>query len=153
MLAQGIAADPISYNCLLKACAVAGDAPRAERIWVEMQQRTNHFSTFTPPTPHAYAHLMAVQRRAGDASRVLFLYDELRARGLRPALVHYSLAIRACAQDAGAPGQLERAMRVYEDMRQGGLRLDTRGLLALTRICEASGRPEVAARLRRERLE
>jgi pentatricopeptide repeat protein len=153
MLAQGIAADHISYGSLLKACAVAGDAPRAEKIFVEMQQRTNHFSTFTPPSPHAYAHLMAVQRRAGDASRVLFLYDELRARKLRPALVHYSLAIRACAQDAAAPGQLDLAMRIYEDMRQAGLRLDSRGLLALTRICQASGRPDVAARLRRERYE
>ena len=52
MVAAGIGPDAISYTCLLKACAVAGDHVRAERIWVEMQQRTNHYSTYTPPTPH-----------------------------------------------------------------------------------------------------
>ena len=37
---------------------MAGDAARAEAIWDEMHQRTNHFSTFTPPSAYTYKHLM-----------------------------------------------------------------------------------------------
>jgi pentatricopeptide repeat protein len=234
MLAAGIAPDAISYTSLLKACSVAGDAPRAERLWVEMQQRTNHFSTYVPPTPHAYAHLMAVQvrpppaappstrpspwpslrpslrphpgarrsgdlglqpspcarrpsafalrtppfpaaprlcapasaapstprsdraapppqRRAGNVDRVLELLAELRARRLAPATVHYSLALRACELHASLPDQLARALALFDELRAAGLCLDSRGLLALARICEAQGRPDLAAQMRQER--
>ena len=53
LCAAGLSPDAISYTCIIKACAMAGDAGRADRIHVEMQQRTNHFSTFTPPSAYA----------------------------------------------------------------------------------------------------
>ena len=48
-----------------QACAVAGDAEGAERVWSEMGQRTNHFSSYVPPSSHTYLHLMAAQARHG----------------------------------------------------------------------------------------
>ena len=99
----------------------------------------------------SYAHLMAVQRRAGNASRTLQLLEELRASGLTPSTVHYSLALRACEQHRELPNRLQRALALYSQMRSQGLRLDSRGLLAATRLCDAHGRPDLSARLRQER--
>ena len=46
---------------------------------------------------------------------------------------------------------LQRALALYSQMRAQGLRLDSRGLLAATRLCDAHGRPDLSARLRQER--
>ena len=98
MVAAGIKPDVISYTSLIKAHAVAGDAAGAESIFHEMEQRTNHFTTFTPPSSHTFAHLMAVQHRAGNATRVLLLLEDMRLRGLRPAIAHFSYALQASAE-------------------------------------------------------
>ena len=147
MRAAGIEPDTISYASLLKACSVSGDLVRAEKIWFEMQQRTNHFHTFTPPSSHAYAHLMAVNRRNGKMERVLNLYDEMHIRGIKLQTAHYSLALQACQE----VGEFPRALALYEEMRAAGLRIDSRGLLAIGRLCEVSGRPDIARRIRTER--
>ena len=97
MVAAGIKPDVISYTSLIKAHAVAGDAAGAEAIFHEMEQRTNHFTTFTPPSSHTFAHLMAVQLRAGNAGRVFLLLDDMRLRGLRPAVAHLSYATQVTA--------------------------------------------------------
>ena len=116
-----------------------------------MQQRTNHFSTYTPPSSHTYAHLMAVQRRAGNQARVLELLGQMSRPGhdrLRPSVVHYSLALQAVERYKKHPLSLTRAMRIYDEMRTHNLRLDSRGMLALTRVCEANGREDLARRVR-----
>ena len=97
MLAAGINPDAISFSSLIKACAVAGDSQRADSIFTEMQQRTNHFSTYTPPSSHTRpAHLMAVHRRAGQPERVLELLDEMsNSTDLKLRVVHFSLALQA----------------------------------------------------------
>ena len=164
MVAAGIPPDAISFSSLIKACAVAGDAERAEEMFREMQQRTNHFTTFTPPSSHTYAHLMAAHRRAGNPPRVLELLDEMSALEtveasdeasdvsvVQPSVVHFSLALQACERFKELPLTLERGMGIYRDLRARNLRLDSRGMLALSRICEAHGRADLAQRLRQER--
>jgi len=151
MLAAGITPDAISYTSLIKASAVAGDAAGAERIFHEMQQRTNHFTTFTEPSSYTFAHVMAVQRRAGNASRVFDLLDEMHARGVRPSYAHLSTALQACELYKFAPRSLQRVVQLYETMQRRGMRLDTRSLLAFDRVCKAHGREDLAVRARRER--
>lgn len=151
MAAAGIKPDVISYTSLLKACAVSGDVGRAERIFVEMQQRTNHFTTYSPPSSYTFAHLMSAQLRAGNSARVFALLEEMQERGLRPGHAHLSLALQACELEVADRESLSRALRLYEEMRVAGLRLDTRSLLSIDRLCKHHGRPDVAARLRQER--
>ena len=128
MLAAGINPDAISFSSLIKACAVAGDSQRADSIFTEMQQRTNHFSTYTPPSSHTYAHLMAVHRRAGQPERVLELLDEMsNSTDLKPRVVHFSLALQALSLWKDLPLSLPRAMKIYEITLKEGLRLDSRG--------------------------
>lgn len=63
-------ADQHHHRAVSLPSAVAGDTAGAERIFVEMQQRTNHFTTFTPPSSYTFAHLMAANRRAGGIFHV-----------------------------------------------------------------------------------
>ena len=152
MLAAGINPDAISFSSLIKACAVAGDSQRADSIFTEMQQRTNHFSTYTPPSSHTYAHLMAVHRRAGQPERVLELLDEMsNSTDLKPRVVHFSLALQALSLWKDLPLSLPRAMKIYEITLKEGLRLDSRGILAIKRICEAHGRGDLARKVRQQR--
>lgn len=153
MMRTGLTPDVISYTSLIKACVVRGDAARAESVFQEMQQRTNHFSTFTPPSERTFRHMMAVHLSAADATRVLELMFDLRSRGLTPSATHYSLALRACALPCVCelPNSLRRATELYEAMRSDGLRLDNRGLLALDRLYRSHGLFDIAQRVRRER--
>ena len=153
LCAAGLTPDAISYTCIIKACAVAGDAARAERIYLEMQQRTNHFSTYTPPSSHTYKHLMAVHAQAGAPLRTLELFNELRTRGLAPTHTHFALALTATTMDSALPDSLGRAQAIYKDMRAAGFRLDTRTLLALAVMCKAHGDAgeRFASQMRRER--
>ena len=155
MTRAGLTPDVISYTSLIKACAATGGegAARADEIFNEMQQRTNHVSTFTPPSERTFRHLMAVHLAANSTGRVLALLGELRAHGLAPSATHYSLALRACALPGvcALPESLLRATALYEQMRADGLRLDTHGLLALDRLCRQHKRHELAQRVRRER--
>ena len=155
MTRAGLTPDVISYTSLIKAWAATGGAgaARADEIFHEMQQRTNHFSTFTPPSERTFRHMMAVHLAANNTGRVLALLGELRSHGLAPSATHYSLALRACALPGvcALPESLQRATAIYEQMRADGLRLDTHGLLALDRLCRRHKRHELAQRARRER--
>ena len=82
-------------SVFFKACAAAGDASGAERVFGEMQQRDNHFVKYTAPDSRSFHHLMTVQMERGDAGRVLELAAEMRARGVARTEGHYELALRA----------------------------------------------------------
>eukprot|EP00908_Phaeocystis_cordata_P011054 Transcript_21896.p2 GENE.Transcript_21896~~Transcript_21896.p2 ORF type:complete len:232 (-),score=65.69 Transcript_21896:103-798(-) len=153
MMRTGLTPDVISYTSLIKACVVRGDAARADKVFQEMQQRTNHFSTFTPPSERTFRHMMAVHLAAADAARVLELMFDLRSRGLLPAATHYSFALRACALPGVCelPDSLRRATELYEAMRADGLRLDNCGLLGLDRLYRSHGRCDLAQRVRHDR--
>ena len=81
MTRAGLTPDVISYTSLIKAWAATGGAgaARADEIFHEMQQRTNHFSTFTPPSERTFRHMMAVHLAANNTGRVLALLGELRS--------------------------------------------------------------------------
>jgi len=151
MVAAGITPDVISYTSLIKAFAIVGDVEGAERTFAEMEQRTNHFTTFTSPSSYTFAHLMAVQRRAGNATRVFELLQAMGDRDLRPDVAHLSIALQSCEIYLDNPLSLTRALELHSAMRDNGMRLDTRSLLSLDRLCKRHGRPELAARLRQER--
>ena len=100
MTRAGLTPDVISYTSLIKAWAATGGAgaARADEIFHEMQQRTNHFSTFTPPTSYTYAHLMNVHERAGSAPDLITqLLADMISHHLDPAATHYLIALRAAA--------------------------------------------------------
>ena len=58
---------------------------------------------------------------------------------------------QACETFKESSQSLTRALELYEAMRLEGMRLDTRSLLAFDRLCQAHGRPDLAAKARGER--
>ena len=158
LCAAGIKPDVITYTCLIKACAVSEDldasqaADGAEQIYLEMQQKSNHFSTFIPPSVYTYKHLMAVHAHAGRPHRVLELFDEMQERGLKPTQTHYLIALGACSSHPHLPLSINRAVDIYRAMRErGGYRLDTRTLHELVEMFTMHGREDLASRVRSER--
>ena len=143
--------DAITYTCIIKACAVAGEPVRADQIYAEMQQKSNHFSTFIPPSEYTYKHLMSAHASARNPRRVLELFEEMGERGLAPTHQHYLLALEAVTQLPQLPLSIDRATQLYTSMRESGYRLDTKTLLALDQMCKLHGRCDLASRLRSER--
>jgi len=84
-------------------------------------------------------------------ARVLELYEEMGARDIPRGHTHYNYALQAIMHHDELPNAVSRAQVIYESMRASGHRLETRTLLALVRLCERHDRPDMAARLRRER--
>jgi pentatricopeptide repeat protein len=151
-IAHGEAASSSAFACAhLQACVKDGDSLRADRIYAEMQQRTNHFSTFIPPSALTYKHMMQVHMRAGSPSRVLELFHEMLKRGISPKRAHYATALSAVSYHLQLPQSVPRMLRIYVAMRKDGIRLETRTLLELEKMCRYHGRGDIARRLRRER--
>ena len=82
-------------------------------------------TSYTAPSAHSYAHIMSVQRKAGNVTRVLELLEEMVQQGLTPTTTHYSYALMACDQHREEPNSLPIALSVYEQMRARGLRRET----------------------------
>lgn len=67
MQEEGVLPDVITYTSLIKACsnsAAPGAVQLAEHYFSEMQQRSNHFSTYMEPTVYTYLQLMKAHLRA-----------------------------------------------------------------------------------------
>ena len=95
-LEHDLVPDVITYTSLIKACAVAtaeaatshgGATPdvgagrvwteTAERVFEDMQQRDNHFTSYVAPNAHTFEALMEACLAAGRAERALELLDEM----------------------------------------------------------------------------
>lgn len=81
------------------------------QIYVTMQQRTNHFSTFARPTEVTYAHLMMASVMAANFSRALEVWREQMVAGVAPGVRSTRAALAACA---GA-GNIDVALEVCHE--------------------------------------
>jgi len=94
---------------------------------------------------------MTANRKASNITRVLELLDEMQARGLSPTAAHFSTALQACEAFSHVPRALTLGLALYDKMVSRAVRLDNKGMLALTRLCEAQGEHQTARRIRQER--
>lgn len=78
------------------------------QIFLAMQQRTNHFSTFARPTEVTYAHLMKASVGVGKYERALELWEQLLSTGLTPGSRSSRAALSAC----WLAGDVEAALKV-----------------------------------------
>ncbi|CBN77833.1 conserved unknown protein [Ectocarpus siliculosus] len=145
----GLQPDAVTYTSLIKAAAraVPPRVEEAEEIFATMQQRTNHFSTFARPTEVTYAHLMRASVMAEDYGRALEIWRQQLSAGVAPGPRSTRAALAAC----GGAGDVDTALQVYDVMREGGIRPNSRALLDLVNLCRANGLQSVAARIMRER--
>jgi len=123
MQEDGMAPDIITYTSLIKACSInagAGTTELAEEIFSDMQQRTNHFSTYIAPTELTYQRLMQAHisnnMNTSDMDRVLELLSEMKSRGLEAGM-HSVTACRACIQVAVRRKDVSTAMKMLDGIR------------------------------------
>ena len=116
MQEDGIPPDVITYTSLIKACALQGDdgaTEIAEGLFLSMQQRTNHFSSYIEPTELTYSRLMQANLACGNIERVWQLFELMRIRSIFPSVYAY----RSCMNAATQAKDIERGFLVLSQLR------------------------------------
>jgi pentatricopeptide repeat protein len=111
MQADGLAPDVITYTSLIKACAstLGHEAvSTAEEIFETMQQRTNHFATYTEPNELTFKNLIQVYIEAAKVDQILntkriwMLLEDIFNRGLNPSISTLKYCMQAAIYDNDA---------------------------------------------------
>ena len=116
MQADGLAPDVITYTSLIKACgSILGHkaVSAAEEIFETMQQRTNHFATYTEPNELTFKNLIQVYIEAAKVNQILnteriwTLLDDILNRGLKPSVSTLKFCMQAAIYDNDADKALK----------------------------------------------
>lgn len=111
--------DVITYTSLIKACSISGSqgsVALAETLFQEMQQRTNHFSTYISPTEYTYLRLIQTHLACpeeADIARVWELLDLLLLQNSSPSVYTWRTAVQASVFQ----GDVARAVRLLQKIR------------------------------------
>lgn len=102
MREEGIEPNVITYTSLIKACSRKGGRDMidlAEHLFNEMQQPSNHFSSYIAPTSVTYQHLIqghfTVNSQEVNTKRILMLLDEMTVSKLNPSIKIYQYCLKA----------------------------------------------------------
>lgn len=112
--------DVITYTSLIKACSISGSrgsVALAETLFQEMQQRTNHFSSYISPTEYTYLRLMQTHLACPeetDIERVWELLDLLLLQNPSPSVYTWRTAVQA----AVFQGDMAKAVRTLQKIRE-----------------------------------
>ena len=143
--------DVITYTSLIKACSING-APGmvslAESLFQEMQQRTNHFSSYICPTEYTYLRLMQTHLACpeeGQIDRVWALADELLAHIPMPSKYTWRTCSQAAVQDGDVSKALEYLAKIRSSTEEG---YDEKTWAMVIDACNAKGRTSEAIALR-----
>lgn len=117
MQADGLSPDVITYTSLIKACGIKSGSKAvsaAEEIFETMQQRTNHFSTYTAPNELTFQNLIQVYIEASkndlelNTGRIWILLEDIFNRGLIPSMS----TLRLCMQAALYDDDSDKALKI-----------------------------------------
>ena len=145
--------DVITYTSLIKACSIngaPGTVSLAETLFQEMQQRTNHFSSYIEPTEYTYLRLMQTHlacAEEGEMERIWSLAQELLSHTPRPSRYTWRTCSQAALQDGDVARALEYVDRIRSSTKEG---YDDKTWAMVIDACETKGRREEAAALRAE---
>ena len=117
MQQQSLAPNVITYSAFLSACEKGKQSERAWEIFQEMQQRTNHFSSYISPTEYTYLRLMQTHLACPeetDIERVWELLDLLLLQNPSPSVYTWRTAVQA----AVFQGDMAKAVRTLQKIRE-----------------------------------
>jgi len=103
---SGIHADTIAFNCLMDACALAGDSDRALQVLGTMRGKGVKPDTVT------YTTFMKACLYDGELKRAFNVLEAMRADGVKPSTTSFSTMIDGCMK----LGRLDLAMELYDQM-------------------------------------
>ena len=116
--------DVITYTSLIKACGITlgpKAVAAAEEIFETMQQRTNHFSTYTEPNEITFKYLIQVHveaikydndndHKVMNTKRIWTLFDDIFNRGMIPSMS----TLKYCMQAALNTNDAEKALKIID---------------------------------------
>lgn len=144
--------DVITYTSLIKACSISGShgsVAIAENLFQEMQQRTNHFSTYISPTEYTYLRLIQThlaRPEEADINRVWQLLELLLQQNSSPSVYTWRTAVQA----AVFQGDVERALRLLETIRESTSGFDDKAWATVADVCSEMNLHDAEDRLRKE---
>jgi pentatricopeptide repeat protein len=113
MKTVGLVPDMKSWSILLDACGTKGDLEGSLVALEEM--RASGFK----PDVIAYTALMKACVQANQPDKAFEIFSEMKASGVRPNAVTYNTLLRG-HRNNGRFYQVQRALAVYEEMREAG---------------------------------
>ncbi len=145
--------DVITYTSLIKACSINGSpgtVSLAENLFQEMQQRTNHFSSYIDPTEYTYLRLIQTHLACpeeGRMERIWELADELLAHNSLPSKYTWRTFTHAALRGGDVGKALGFLDKVRSATEEG---YDDKAWAMVIEACEARGRRAEATALRAE---
>jgi len=139
MLNEGMEPTAVSFTSLISGWTKLGDFERAGR-WFDEMKRAN-----IRPTVHTFSALINAHAKRGKETRSRHHIAEterifllMMKEDIKPNLVLFTSLIAACAQ----VGDLDRARKWFQSMRQQGIRPNARTYTAMFTACSKSRKPE-----------
>ena len=138
----------------IQACGINGGYGTtllAEELFADMQQRTNHFSSYIEPTELTFQRLMQTHLRAPEGEvntkRIWELLEDMIQRGLQPGISTY----RSCVKAAAVEGNVDKCMALLLVIRdKTRLGFDFKSWETVASLCQVKGRSDDEFMLRRE---
>lgn len=138
MKEEGIRLNVVTYNNLLKACCKAGHLERAFGLVKDMIQKEG-----IQPNSHTYDTLIQGCGRWGELDAALRLFYSMRAAGIAPTIITYSVAIDACAK-CDATVAVDQAFELMMEMKRSGLEPNLVTYNSLIHTCARAKRADLA---------
>ncbi|CAN8062462.1 unnamed protein product [Agarophyton chilense] len=138
MQSEGIRLNVVTYNNVLQACCKAGRLERAFAIVKNMIQKEG-----IHPNSHTYDTLIQGCGRWGELDAALRLFHSMRAAGVAPTIVTYSIAVDACAKGGGAVA-VDQAFELFAEMKRNGLEPNLVTYNSLIHACARARRSDLA---------
>jgi pentatricopeptide repeat protein len=141
MKEQGVGADVVTYNTMIKTLCLNKMWTQATRVVTEMESRG------VSPNSITYSYLMNAMRRAGKPYACLALFESAcgnpQTNSFTDNVNVYNIAISAASmiQDH------ERALELVSRMNANGIKPNLQTLTAVMGACIASDRPDLAVQL------
>lgn len=154
MREDGIEPTSITYTSLIKACHMRGGSEMidlAEQLFAEMQQKSNHFSTYIAPTRITFQTLIQVHFTVRptdvNTTRVWALANDMISRGFSPSIKTYRSFVRAAVIE----NNVEKATNTISTMRNlkpNGYDFQSWAMAAS--LCTRSSKHDLALSLKEE---
>ncbi|KAG0458671.1 hypothetical protein HPP92_021799 [Vanilla planifolia] len=123
MRSKNVPPDRVVFNALITACGRSGAVDRAFDVLAEMRSEP----TSIDPDEFTIGALVKTCIQCGQAQRAREVYKMLHLYNIKGTPDVYTIAVNSCSQN----GDLEFALKIYDDMKQNGVEPDEMGMKML----------------------
>ncbi|WOL09660.1 pentatricopeptide repeat-containing protein MRL1, chloroplastic [Canna indica] len=139
MSSKKVQPDRVVFNALITACGESGAVHRAFDVLAEMRAEPKPID----PDHVTVGALIKACSKAGQVDRTHEVYKMLQEYNITGTPEVYTIAARSCSQT----GDLEFALRIYDDMKRKGVIPDEMFLSTIIDVAGHAGKIDVAFKI------